>query len=322
MMDIIIKTFRYIWAQKFKILFTLVFTLVFLFVLFPFKDLNDFVSGQVSKLTQNSVYLQFDDMQINPVTASISLDGVLVETSSIDGLNVNSISASPSLAALFKRQPGGKLVAEGLFGGNAQIKLTPLETLESGALKANLEVITENISLKDLRETMKISIPLSGSTDINANVTADMSFKEQPDGDVAIVINNFEMPSTSINSPNFGALTLPEIKFKQVDVKGKLSNGKLVIENAKLGNPSDDLSGTLKGDIAISIQNIGGQARPMMGAYNFNLDLVAKPAFVQRAGFFLSFIDQFKTEEKGSSRYRLKLQAASTELPPSLLPLN
>lgn len=322
MMDLIIKTFRYIWAQKFKILFTLVFTLVFLFILFPFKDLNDFVSGQVSRLTQNSVYLQFEDMHINPATASISLDGVLVETSTIDGLNVNSISASPSFAALFKRQPGGKLVAEGLFGGNAQIKLTPLETLESGALKANLEVSTENISLKNLRDTMKISIPLSGSTNINANVTADMSFKEQPDGEVAIVIDNFEMPSTSVNTPNFGALTLPEIKFKQVDVKGKLSNGKLIIENAKLGNPSDELSGTLKGDIAITIQNVGGQARPVMGAYNFNVDLVAKPAFVQKAGFFLTLIDQFKKEEKGASRYRLKLQAASTDMPPSMLPLN
>lgn len=322
MMDMIIKTFRFVWGQKFKILFTLVFTLVFVFLLFPFKDLNDFVSGKVSNLTQKSVYLQFEDMHINPLTTSISLDGVLVETSTIEGLNVNSISASPSMAALFKRQPGGKLVAEGLFGGNAQIKLTPLETLESGALKANLDVTTENISLKSLRDTLKIQIPLVGSMNINASVTADMSFKEQPDGEVSIVIDNFEMPGSSINLPNFGSIALPEIKFKQVDVKGKLSNGKLVIENAKLGNPSDDLSGTLKGDIAVTIQNIGDTARPMLGAYNFNVDLVAKPAFVQRASFFLSFIDQYKKEEKGSSRYRLKLQAASTELPPSISPLN
>lgn len=318
----IIKTFRFVWGQKFKILFTLVFTLVFVFLLFPFKDLNDFVSGQVSALTQNNVYLQFEDMHINPLTTSISLDGVLVETSTIEGLNVNSISASPSMAALFKRQPGGKLVAEGLFGGHAELKLTPLETLESGALKANLDVTTEDISLKSLRDTLKIQIPLAGSMDINASVTADMSFKEQPDGEVAIVIDNFEMPGSSINSPNFGSIALPEIKFKQVDVKGKLTGGKLVIENAKLGNPSDDLSGTLKGDIAVTIQNIGGTARPMLGAYNFNVDLVAKPAFVQRASFFLSFIDQYKKEEKGSSRYRLKLQAASTELPPSIQPLN
>lgn len=322
MMDMIIKTFRFVWAQKFKILFTVVFTFVFLFLLFPFKDLNDFVSGQVSALTQNNVYLQFEDMHLNPATASISLDGVLIETSTIEGLNVNSISASPSLAALFKRQPGGKLVADGLFGGHLEVKLTPLETLESGALKANLEVTSNSISLQNFRDTMKISIPLSGSANITANITADMSFKEQPDGEVAIVIDNFEMPGTSINSPNFGSIALPEIKFKQVDVKGKIDGGKLVIENAKLGNPSDDLSGTLKGDIAIRIDNVGGQARPMLGGYNFNIDLVAKPAFVQRASFFLSFIDQFKTEETGLSRYRLKLQAASTDLPPSMLPLN
>lgn len=322
MMDMIIKTFRFAWVQKFKILFTLVFAVVFLFLLFPFKDLNDFVSGQVSALTQNGVYLQFEDMHINPVTASISLDGVLIETSTIDGLNVNSISASPSLAALFKRQPGGNLIANGLFGGRAEMKLTPLETLESGALKANLALNSESLSLKNLRDTLKISIPLSGSANITANITADMSFKEQPDGEVNIVINNFEMPTTSINSPNFGSIALPEIKFKQVDVKAKLAGGKLVIENAKLGNPSDDLSGTLKGDIAIRIDNISGTARPTMGGYNLNIDLVAKPAFVQRAQFFLGFIDQFKTDERGSSRYRLKLQAASTDLPPSMLPLN
>lgn len=322
MMDMIIKTFRFIWGQKFKILFTVVFTFVFLFLLFPFKDLNDFVSGQVSALTQNSVYLQFEDMRLNPVTASISLDGVLVETSTIEGLNINSISASPSLAALFKRQPGGKLVADGLFGGHLEVKLTPLETLESGALKANLDVASDSISLKNLRDTMQISIPLSGSANITANITADMSFKEQPDGEVSIVIDNFEMPSSSMNSPNFGNLVLPEIKFKQVDVKGKLTGGKLVIENAKLGNPSDDLSGTLKGDIAIRIDNIGGTARPTIGAYNLNIDLIAKPAFVQRAQTFLVLIDQFKTEERGSSRYRLKVQASSTDLPPSILPLN
>jgi type II secretion system protein N len=322
MMDAIIKTFRYVWSQKFKILFTLLFTFVFLFLLFPFKDLNDFVSGQVARLTGNTVYLQFEDMHINPLTASVNLDGVLVETSTIDSLNVNSISASPSLAAIFKRQPGGKLVAEGLFGGNAQIRLTPLATLESGALKANVEVVTENIALKDLRETLKISIPLTGSVDINANVTADLSFTEQPDGDVAIVIDNFEMPTTSINSPSFGMVALPEIKFKQVDVKGKLTGGKLIIENAKLGNPSDELSGTLKGDIAVTIQNVGGKILPMMGAYNFNIDLTAKPSFVQKAGFFLNFIDQFKTDDKGSSRYRLKLQAENTSVPPSMSPLN
>lgn len=322
MMDAIIKLFRFVWGQKWKIVATLCFTLMFLFLMFPFKDLNDFISGKVSQLTQNQVYLQFDDMSINPVLAAISLDGVLVETSTIDGININSIAASPSLAALVKRQPGGKLTAEGFLGGNIEAKLTPLETLESGALKAKVEIATEGLSLKDLRDTLKLQIPLKGSTNINTTLTADMSFKEQPDGDVAIVIDNFEMPSSSINSPNFGSLSLPEIKFKQIDLRGKLSNGKLIIENAKLGNSSDDLSGTLKGDIAIRIENVGGQARPMMGGYNLSIDLTAKPAFVERAQFFLNFIDQFKREENGASRYRLKLQAANSNMPPSMLPLN
>jgi type II secretion system protein N len=322
MFDIIIITFRKIMAQKWKILFTLVACIMFLFILFPFKDLNDFISGQVCFLTGNRVYLQFEDMHINPVTASVTMDNVLIETTEIDSLNINSLSASPSLAALIKRQPGGKLYAEGLFGGDVNVKLTPLEQLESGALKANLDISTEKVSLKNVRETLKMQLPITGSANMNANVTADMSFKEQPDGEVSIVIDNFEMPTASVNTPNFGSISLPEVKFAQVDVKGKLSNGKLTIDSAKLGNPKDDLSGNLKGDIDIRIEMINGQPKPVMGAYNLSFDLAAKPAFVQRAGFFLGFIEQFKRDEGGVSRYRFKLTAANSDLPPAMTPLN
>lgn len=320
MMDALIKIFRFIWTQKFKILFTLGCALIFLFLLFPFKDLNDFVSGQVSRLTQNKVYLQFEDMHLNPVTASISMDQVKVETSEIDGLNIDSLSASPSLMALFKRQPGGKLIAEGFLGGSTEIKLTPLEKLDNGALKANVTLSSENISLKNMRETLKIAIPLNGSTKIDAVVTADMSFREQPDGEVVIVIDRFEMPPSMVNTP-IGPLNLPEIKFNQIDVKGKLSNGKLQIESAKLGSSTDELSGTLKGDIDIRFENIGGQPRPRMGGYNLSVDLASKPAFQEKNRSLLGLIDQFRRDDKGVSRYSFKLQAANTDMPPSMLPL-
>lgn len=321
-MDAIIKTFRFLWLHKWKSTFLLSMISLFLLLLFPFKDLNDFISAQIAGLTQNKIYLQFEDMHVNPLTASVSLDQVTLETAELESLNIASISASPSFAALLKRQPGGTVSLDGLFGGQAEMKLIPLETLESGALKAQIDFSSDNLSLRQIHQTFKLSIPFTGSTNIKTSITADLSFKEQPNGDLSIIINNFIMPSTTLNTAQMGSLNLPELKFKQIDIKGKLASGKFVIENAKLGNASDDFSGTLKGDINIRLENMGGQIQPQIGGYNLNIDLQAKPAFVQRAQFFLGFIDQFKTESNGISRYRLKLQAANAQMPPSFLPLN
>ena len=39
-------------------------TIVFAFVLFPFGDLSNFVTSEVSKATNNSIYLTFSDLNV------------------------------------------------------------------------------------------------------------------------------------------------------------------------------------------------------------------------------------------------------------------
>lgn len=312
-MNYLIITVRFIWAQKWKILSLVSFALIFLFLLFPFKDLNDYLSSQVSLFTQNKVYMQFEDMNLNPLTTTVTFNNISFETSEIESLGLDKLSATPSIFALIKKQPGGQITADGLFGGHVEIKVVPGEKLSSGAAKTNIDLMAEKVSLKKLRETLKISLPLNGSAALNSKLTVDLSFKEQqPDGEITAIVDNFEMPITSVELPDLGSITLPEIKFKQVDIRGKLAGGKLTIDSAKLGSASDDLSGLLKGEVLINLQmNASGKLVPVMGGYTLVFDLATKPAFKEKAKFFLDLIDNYKREENGLSHYKFKLHAAN-----------
>ncbi|MFN3455396.1 MAG: type II secretion system protein GspN [Pseudobdellovibrio sp.] len=321
-MDQIILAFKFLLKHKFKILAFIVISAIFVVVLFPFKDLNDYISNTVAKATGNRVYLQFEDMHINPILTSLTLDQVSVDTSEIENLTIGSLTASPSFQALIQRQVGGHIKAEDILGGSLDVNMTPAKKSDSGAARVNLSVDGDKISLGNLKETFKLSFPITGTANIKTNVVADMAFTEQPDGDIQIVINNFNVPSFPIQLPNMGSINLPEFRFKQIDLKGKLSNGRLNIESAKLGAPTDDLYGTIKGTVNLSIQNNGGRIAPVFSGYNLTFDLSAKPAFKERGQLLLLMVDSFKTEEAGLTRYKFKLAADNMYSPAIPSPIN
>ena len=259
-MNYLIRFFRFIKNNFGKIFLTLIFFVVFAVVLFPLGDLSDFVSSKVSTLTGNQIYIQFDKLHINPLSPSIGMDNVLLETKTIENLTITHLSASPSILALISKKPGGQVTAEGILSGNAVIKINPSNAKnKADNPKSNVEISLDKISLKDLRHTLDLSLPLSGRLKLNAQALVDLTFAEQPDGDLIATIQNFELAGGNINLPDMGSLNLPEIKFSSIDLKSKYQAGKYVIDTMRLGTASDDLSGTVKGDLNLVVQNINGQ---------------------------------------------------------------
>lgn len=321
-MNYLIRFFRFIKNNFGKIALTLLFFVIFVFILFPFGDLSDFISSKVSSLTNNQIYLQFDQLHLNPLSPSIRLDNVVVETRQIDNLNINSLTASPSILALISKKPGGTLAAEGIFGGNATVKVHPSPNKDKADIpKSTVDLNLNKISLKDLQTSFNLSLPISGQLNLNSLATVDLSFSEQPDGDLTAQITKFELSSANINLPDMGNLNLPEIKFSSVDIKSKFQAGKFTIENLKLGTAADELSGSIKGDVNLIIQNLNGQFHPVVNSYNLSIDLLAKPTFKDRASFFLGFIDRFQSIENSGTRYKFKLISLSPGLPPQFSPL-
>lgn len=320
MMNFIVISVRFLFSNKWKIVLTFIMTLVFLFVLFPLSDLNDMVSSQVSKLTNNMVFLQFDKMHLNPFTASVSLEKVYVETPSISSVTSEELELSPSISALLAKKPGGRITAKGFLKGELEINVQPAPS-DKGAEKSRIEVVANNISLKEARAVANISLPIKGELSLTSQAVADLTMTEQPELDLNIIIMKFEMASTFVPLQDFGQLALPEIKLGKVELKGRLANGKFQIENGKLGTNKDELYGDIKGDLSVTFQNMNGQIAPVIGAYNISVDLNATPVFKDKARLFLSFLDGYRVGSGPVSQYKFRVSAAQMGMAPQFTPL-
>ncbi len=315
MMNSIVIFFRLIFSNYKKILLVIFLTVFFLFVLFPLSDLNDLISSQVSKFTQNRVYFQFDKMHLNPFNLSLGLDQVLVETPQINNLTSDNISISPSIMAAFKKKPGGSFTATGFLKGDVEVNISP-----SGE-KSKIEITAQNISLNEARQAAQLNIPLKGNLNLTSQALADLTLTEQPEMDLNLTIIKFELPSTTVSTGFMGAINVPQIHFDKVELKGKLSNGKFLIETGKLGSAKDDFYGDIKGEIGLTLLNVQGQVVPQIGNYNVSVDLKANSSFQQRAQLFLSFLDASKTMVGSSAQYKFRVQGDPMGSPFQLTPI-
>lgn len=338
MMNLIVLFFRFLKNNIGKFALGLFLTVTFLFILFPFSDLNDLISSEVSKATHNAAFVQFDDMHINPVTATITLDQISIETPQFsNALTATELSFTPSISSLVLRKPGGSVSAKGFLKGDFKISLSPggstaakgdaAKSTENGQIeKFNFDISAQNISVKDLKDLFSISLPLKGQLNIAAEGITDLAMMEQPEGEITLTIHKFELPSSTVPIGAFGPLNLPEVRLGQIELKGKLSSGKLVIETGKLGTPKDDMYADIKGDVGLTLSNINGQIIPMIGAYNLLLDMKFTPSMRARASFFMTLLDgfvgSFKKEEAGGGvQYKFRMQGAAIGLQPQFGPL-
>jgi hypothetical protein len=233
--------------------------------------------------------------------------------------------------AAIKQDLGLKLVASGIMKGDFLLDINPTIS-ESGTKKSRIELTATNISLSEVRQVARLNLPLKGSLKLNSQGTIDLnpflrpnpedtSTYEQPDFEISVSIAKFELPSTTITAGMMGALNVPEVKFDKVELKGKLNNGKFLIESGKLGLPSNEVYGDIKGEIGLNLIKNGGRIFPQFGAYNFTIDLKTKPDFQQKAGLFLSFLETSKTMAGTTANYRFRLQGEMLGGPFQMTPI-
>lgn len=317
-MDKIRQLLKIIKEGKGKIFIMLFASLVSLFLLFPFDDLSDLISSQVSKLTNNSVYLQFEKLRLSLIPQpGLEMTQVYVESPQTPAISVNELEIAPSISGLIQQKPYGSISAKGLLKGNVSIQLKKGTKTENGIERQRIEVSAKEISLSDLRAMANLPVLLKGQINLETVAQADLTFQEQPDVDLDLIVNKFELPPSNVNTP-MGPLTLPDLKLSTVELKGRLAAGRFIIETGTIGKPGDELFGTIKGNIALNIINRGGTFGHQIGAYNFEIDLKAKKPFQERAALFLSFIDGYKTPTSEGAQYKFKVSATNPMMPPNI----
>ncbi len=304
--------------SKGKIFVMVLSALVFVFMLFPFDDLSDLISSQVSKLSNNSVYLQFDKLKMSLFPQpGVQMNHVYIESLRTPALSAQELVITPSISGLIAQKPYGQVSAKGLLKGDVDIQVGKGSKTENGLERHRVEVTAKKVSLHDIRELANLPVLLKGQLNLQTTALADLSFQEQPDVELDLSISKFELPPSNVNTP-MGPLTLPDLKLTTLELKGRLSAGRFIIETGTIGKPGDDLYGSIKGDIALTINNRGGSFAPQVGAYNFEVDLRTKKSFQDRAALFLTFIDGYKTPTSEGGQYKFKLTATNPMMPPSI----
>lgn len=289
-------------------------TVLFLILLFPLNDVGDLISTQVSQATGNQVYFQFDELNLSVAPPGLKMSQVYVETMNMAALRARDITVRPSISGLIRGKPYGYVEANGILRGDVTLNLGAGSNSDRGTERAQIDLKAQKVSLKELRSLLNVPFLIQGDLNLETTALADLTFQEQPDMEVSLVLNRFELPPTNVNTA-FGPLTLPELKLKQMELKGRLSNGSFVIEKGEIGKPGDEIQATLKGTMQMSLQNMGGQIVPVFGGYNLDVDLRAQKSFQDKAGLFLSFL---QSHQKAPGQYKFKVAAPNFAAPPNI----
>ncbi len=309
---------KWLFQHKGKYFLCALSTIVFLIFLFPLSDLSDFVTTQVSKLTNNQIYLQFKELRISLFPdAGVAFDDIYLEASGLPPLKSQELVFTPSIGSLIFQKPAGSLTARGFLNGEIEASLNPGKKSDNGIDRQKISLKASKVSLAELREIVSLPIQVQGSVNLDADSQVDLTFQEQPEIEVVMQIEKMMLPTSNIQTA-LGPLTLPEINVSSVELKGRLSGGRFIIETGKLGKPSDEISGQIKGNIGLQLDSRNGSIIPTFGSYQFDINLTLKRGFQDKASLFLSFMDQYKNPLPDGAQYKFKVSGTDTESPPSL----
>lgn len=318
MKDLIFGFFKFLGSIKFALLAFFVSTLFFFVLFFPLNDLGDLVTTQVFKLTNGRVYFQFDNLRLSVFPPGLSMEKVMVEAPQMPSIKTDFLTVSPSIGGAFKGLPYGSVTADGFLKGQVNLSLSGAGKTEAGSPRSLIELRAQKINLRELKAFLNTPFYLQGDLNIDTKGIADLTFQEQPDiENVALVINQFEFPPGEIPTP-VGPVSLPELKLKQIDLRGKLSNGTFTIENGKLGQVNDELQVVLKGTIKVNFENRNGQIVPVIGAYNLDVDMKVQKSLRDKTALFLAFIEK---HQKAPGEYKFKVASSMWGIPPQITTL-
>lgn len=336
----------WIWSKRKFILISVVSGLIFFAWFFPFSDLSDVVTSTVARATGNQIYLQFETLDLNLLpTPAISARNVSVETPALPALQAKWMKLSPSwmnilfniwtikkassgdadAASRLGTRIGATIAAEGLLGADVDLRIRPGSPGDQGAERSRVSLAVEKLNLGELQKWSDLPVKMSGQASIDSNVQFNPAFTEQPDGDVELQINKFNLPASTLMIPYEGAVmpvNLPALTLENLTLKGRLNGGKFTIDEGHFGQSKDPIFGRIKGQMSIKFVPTGQAVQTQFGAYNLTVELNATKAVEKEIGFAFLLFDQAKTVTANGSRYLFQASGQGLGPPPSITKIN
>ncbi len=291
---------------------------VFMVMFFPYDDLSDTITSQVATATNNTIYLQFEDLSVGFLPQpGIKMANVLFESPFASEIRVDTLKVAPSILALLQMKPLARIKASNLFRGELD-----LTTSGSSKIKAPQAISADlDFTNFDLNSLVKALVPFpmkaNGKASLNAVVDLDLEMKSQPEGELQLTSPSVQIPAFNFESvtadaggrPLKQAIAIPSIDMGRVQVKGKMKNGKLAFSDTVLGSAKDDIFARIGGDMDIRTTPAG----VMPTYYNLQIDVTLKKSFLTSLGVYSSMLDLLIGKDKvkevaDGKRYMFRLQ--------------
>jgi hypothetical protein len=335
-------TLGWIWSKRKFLLVSLISALFFFAWFFPFSDLSDVVTTAVARSTNGQIYLQFETMNLNLLpTPAISATHVSVDTPMLPALQAKWMKFSPSwtsliwniwtikkagngdaeAAAKLPTRIGASISAEGLLGADIDVKIRPGSTGDQGVERSKVSLFVEKLNLNDVQKWYDLPVKMQGTASLDTTIQFNPAFLDQPEGDIDLRIKKFNLPASTIMVPMNGAalpINLPTLTLENVILRGRLSGGKLIIEEGSFGQSKDPISGRIKGEIGMRLQNLGQQVIPQFGAYNLKVELNTSRMVDKEISFAFFMFDNAKTPTATGSHYLFTASGNSFGPPPQI----
>ncbi|MCB0394801.1 MAG: type II secretion system protein GspN [Bdellovibrionales bacterium] len=290
----------------------LLFGVFFFFVLFPINDLKDRVISLVSEGSQNQVYLQFEEMNLDIVpTPGMTLTEVEVDAVGFESIKADSVSVRPTIGTLLTgwmtNKVGGTAVMSGIFGGEAKVYGKVIDpSPENFSIEYDLNLADTQIG--SVIKWLPVDGNLQGSLNAESSGTLDLTYKTQPNLTFKAEASSLKIVSLSFPTP-LGPFTLPPMKVNQFVLAGNWQEGVLNLEDVRIGKDRDDLEGTIKGTVNLRMVN----GRVMPEKYNLSFRFKISSGIQNQFGAILEGlgISKFKSGEN----YSFKAEGTPYEMP-------
>lgn len=309
-----------------KILLIPGIALTLAFFIFPYGDLRSVVATTLSRQLGEGVAIDFTEAGLSfgfPI--AFKLTDFEFDAPGLPSLAADHLTAKPSLLSIFSQSPAGTIEADGFFESTIKASLSSAGKTKAGASRQNISADIQDLALAPLSEALKqsglFSLGLQGTINSTLSGTLDPSFEEQPEADVAVQGSSVVIPSSQIPLPGMGPIQTPSLQLAVLDLKAKLSDGKLLIEDFAFGKPNDSLSGRVRGDLGLAFRKDGASTRPALGAFDLRVELNVSKSLMDsmsKSGLALALlvVDKYKSEQAGNLKYAFRVRAAQAGSPP------
>jgi type II secretion system protein N len=324
-LDFFLNIFRH---HKLKILAAFAFFSIFFVVLFPFDDLGDMLTTIVAQQTANQVFVTSDHLGISLLPQpALKAEGAAIELAGVPGLpplKAKTLHAGLSIPMLLSFNLGFHVRAQGMFGGSIKASapmallegmFSPVPSKESKTYNASIAL--DDINLKDVTKTFDLPAPLAGRLSADTSIEIDPSFSKQPDGELDLSASKVVVEAFSIPTP-MGPIQLPRLSMKSLKASGYIKNGKLNIENARLGETSDPIYASIRGQMDVNIKKGRRGLNMQPGAFDLTVEMQVQSEILKAIPYFAMLDAYTKAKTATATQYSFQISAPRIGMPPNI----